>query len=440
MQRLIDNKLIKWKEHPHRKPLILQGARQVGKTWSVMNFGKNYFDGTVHLIDLEKHPDWHSLFEKDLDVTRIISEFEILLNTSIHPDKDLLFFDEIQSCPRALMALRYFYEDFPELHVIGAGSLLEFQLKNISFPVGRVQTLHIHPLSFIEFLLAVGKTAQAKLMMQSPHKLSDTVHQTLLDALRVYIFVGGMPESVMQYSKSRRMRDAFEVQTDLINTFRQDFFKYAQLADKHCLNNVLTSVAINVGRQIKYARLAEGFSNPTIKKAFNLLSMARLFQKVVSVNPPVIPFGASASEKIFKAIMLDIGLMQQLCHMPVDIEFNKTDLLSIYEGGMAEQFVGQELIAAGVDPLYYWSRDNKSSTAEVDFLIAQRGISVPVEVKSGAAGRLKSLHLFLKQHPDSPGGIVLSSAPYAELPEQHLTFLPLYYTYGLGDSEFFNPR
>ena len=382
---------------------------------------------------MEKHPDWHKLFKKDLDVTRIISELELLLNTSIKQGRDLLFFDEIQSCPRALMSLRYFYEDLPELHIIAAGSLLEFQLKDISFPVGRVQTLHMYPLSFIEFLLAAGKTAQAELLMQPPRKLSDAVHQSLLDALRVYMFVGGMPESVMRYTESGKIRDAFEVQSDLVNTFRQDFSKYTPLADKHCLNNVLTSVAVNIGRQIKYARLAENFSNPTIKKAFTLLSLAGLFQKVSSVNPPIIPFGASASEKIFKATMLDIGLMQQLCHMPINAEYNKTDLLSIYNGGMAEQFVGQELCAAGIYPLYYWSRNSKSSTAEVDFLLARNGLAVPVEVKSGTSGRLKSLHLFLKQNPDSPGGIVLSSAHYAELPDQRLTFLPLYYAYRLGN-------
>ncbi|MCK5147859.1 ATP-binding protein [bacterium] len=431
MKRIIRQQLVDWKNQKHRKPLILRGARQVGKTWSVMSFGNESFDGSVHLVDLEKHPDWHAVFEKDLDVRRIISELEFLLNSSIKPGQDLLFFDEIQSCPRALMALRYFYEDMPELHVIAAGSLLEFALKDISFPVGRVQTFTMHPLSFVEFLHAVGKPGQAELLTQPPQKLSDTVHQALLDGVRTYMFVGGMPECVQRYAESGKMRDAFTVQADLINTFRQDFLKYAPLADKQCLNAVLTSVAGRAGQQIKYARLAEGFSNPTIKKAFNLLAMARLFQKVGSVNPPVIPFGASVSETIFKTVMLDIGLMQQLCHLPVNVEFSKTDLLSIYEGGMAEQFVGQELMAAGQHPLYYWSRDSKSSTAEVDYLIAQNGLSIPVEVKSGAAGRLKSLHLFLKQYPHSPGGIVLSCAPYAELPEQKLTFLPLYYAYGL---------
>ena len=307
MDRLITQKLVEWKNQPHRKPLILRGTRQVGKTWSVMDFGKHNFGGTVHLVDLEKHPDWHGIFERNLEASRILSDLEILLNASIRPGKDMLFFDEIQSCPRAIMALRYFYEEVPELHVIAAGSLLEFAVQDISFPVGRVQTLNMHPMGFVEFLQATGKTKSAELLTQAPQKLSDTVHQALLEELRLYMFVGGMPESVQRYVENGRIRDAFEVQIELVNTFRQDFSKYAPLADKQCLNAVLSSVARNVGRQIKYARLAEGFTNPTIKKAFSLLSLAQLFRKVSSVNPPVIPFGASASDSRFKAVLVDIG-------------------------------------------------------------------------------------------------------------------------------------
>jgi len=432
MDRIITQKLVHWKNHPHRKPLLLRGARQVGKTWSVVDFGKHHFEGTVHLVDLEKHPDWHGIFDRNLDATRILSELELLLSASIRQGKDLLFFDEIQSCPRAITALRYFYEAFPHLHVIAAGSLLEFAMQDISFPVGRVQTMNMYPMGFVEFLGATGKGNWSDLLVQAPRKLPDTVHQSLLEALRHYLFVGGMPESVQRYVETRRIRDAFGVQRELVNTFCQDFSKYAPRADKHCLNAVFSSVARSVGRQIKYARLAEGYSNPTIKKAFNLLSQAQLFRKVSSVNPPVIPFGASASASKFKAVFVDIGLMQQLCGMPVEMEFGRSDLLAIYDGAMAEQFVGQELLVAGETTLYYWAREAKSSTAEVDYLLAKRGRTVPVEVKSGSAGRLRSLHLFLNQYRDSPVGYVLSGAPYAELPEQQLVFLPLYYAYTLG--------
>ena len=411
---------------------MLRGARQVGKTWSVMDFGRQYFEGTVHLLDLEKHPEWHRIFDRNLEVSRICSELEILLNAPIVPGKDLLFFDEIQSCPRAVMALRYFYEEMPQLHIIAAGSLLEFAIRDVSFPVGRIHMLHMNPMGFIEFLWATGKSKAAEAILDVPRKLPDAVHEALLEELRHYLFVGGMPECVRRYSETRRMRDAFEVQSDLVNSFRQDFSKYAPLADKRCLNAVLAATAQYVGRRIKYARMADGFSNPTIKKAFELLQSAQLIRKVGSVNPPAIPFGASVSEKQFKALMVDIGLMQHLCNLPVDVEFQKPDLLSIHEGAMAEQFVGQEFLAAGQNELYYWTRKAKSSTAEVDFILAKEGQVSPVEVKSGSSGRLKSLHLFLKQYVDSLPGYVLSCAPFAELPDQKLVFLPLYFAYKLA--------
>jgi predicted AAA+ superfamily ATPase len=432
VNRLITQKLLNWKNKEHLKPLLLRGARQVGKTWSVMDFGRQYFEGSVHLVDLEKHPEWHQVFDRNLEASRIRSELEILLNAPIIPGKDLLFFDEIQSCPRAIMGLRYFFEEMPQLHVIAAGSLLEFALRDISFPVGRIQILHMNPMGFIEFLLATGKFKAAEALLDVPKRLPDAVHEALLEEVRRYLFVGGMPECVRRYSETGRMRDAFEVQSDLVNTFRQDFSKYAPLADKRCLNAVLASAAQHVGRQIKYARMADGFSNPTIKKAFELLQLARVIRKVGSVNPPAIPFGASVSEKRFKALLADIGLMQHLCSLPVGVEFRKPDLLSIYEGAMAEQFAGQEFLAAGQTELYYWAREAKSSTAEVDYILAREGRVLPVEVKSGSSGRLKSLHGFLNRYKESPQGIVLSCAPYAELPDQKLVFLPLYFAYALA--------
>ena len=434
MYRLLTEKLLRWKSSSHRKPLMLRGARQVGKTWLVKDFGTKAMPGQMHLIDLEKHPEWHLIFEKDLDVNRIVAELELLLNVKINQGQDLLFLDEIQSCPRAIMALRYFYEDMPGLHVIAAGSLLEFTLNDISFPVGRLQIMHVSPLNFMEFLKAIGKTQLADLIVKPPESLPLTIHNKLIDLLRLYFFVGGMPECVGRYAENERLRDVFEVQSDLIATFRQDFSKYAPLADKQCLNTVLTSVARQVGRQIKYARLSDGFSHPTIKKAFKLLTLAQVIHKVSSVNPPEVPFGATISEKNFKSLLLDIGLMQQICNIPMDIEYGKSDLLSIYEGSMAEQFVGQEFISAGELPLYYWSRNAKSSTAEVDYLLTEKGMPLPVEVKSGPSGRLKSLHLFLKEYPRSQRGIVLSGAPFARLPEQNLEFWPLYYAYSLGNS------
>jgi len=432
MERFIIKKLLEWKNRKNRKPLILRGARQVGKTWSVIDLGKRHFDGTVHVVDLEQHPDWHRIFEGDLVAKRMLSELEIVLNARIQPGKDLLFIDEVQSCPRALMALRYFYEEMPELHVIAAGSLLEFAMRDISFPVGRVQIINMFPMTFAEFLLAAGKTLAAEVILSPPQKQPESVHKMLLDELRQYMFVGGMPESVKAYIETGKISEALVVQSDLINAFRQDFSKYSKQVDKRCLNAVLTSMARSIGQQIKYSHLAEGYSNPTIKKAFELLCLAQLIRKVSAASPAGLPLGAYVRERKFKALLLDIGLMQNLCGMPIDVEYTKADLLSIYHGAMAEQFVGQELVAAGQDEIYYWSREAKSSSAEVDFLIVQNNQIFPVEVKSGSTGRLKSLHLLLDTYPNVPHGIVFSGAHYSQLPEQKLVFMPLYYAYGAG--------
>lgn len=429
MKRVINEKLCHWKNSKRRKPLILRGARQVGKTWSVRAFGNEHFEGSVHGVDLEQHADWHRIFEGDLVVKRILSELEIVLNTRIVPGRDLLFLDEIQSCQRAIMALRYFYEECPQLHVIAAGSLLEFAVKKLSFPVGRVQFLNMFPMSFAEYLMATNKDVAADIVLSAPISQPDSVHSMILEELRRYMFIGGMPESVQSYANTGSLRDAFEVQAEIANAYKEDFSKYAPYSDKRCLNAVFSSVARNVGRQIKYTHLAEGYTNPTVKKAFDLLCLAQVVHKVPAASPSGLPLGSTASARKFKALMIDIGLMQHLCGMPADVEYARPDLLAIYRGAAAEQFVGQEMMAAGQSELYYWARQARSSTAEVDFLMVIKNRICPVEVKNGASGRLRSMHLLLSTFHDCPGGYVFSSAPYAELPEQKLTYLPLYYAY-----------
>lgn len=426
MKRFIVDKLLQWHNDPKRKPLILRGARQVGKTWAVKEFAGQQFQGRIHLVDFEKYPDLHEIFAKNLDTKRILSELELVLNRTIAPGNDLLFFDEVQSCPRAIMSLRYFFEDSPELAIIAAGSLLEFALAEISFPVGRVQFINLYPMTFAEFLFATGKNLMAQRLLSDPLEQSDNIHQLFLEKLRLYFFIGGMPECVKTYCDNGKLGDVFAVQENLIQAYRADFAKYAPYSDKRCLNAVLTNTAKAVGNQIKYSHLADSFSSPTNKKAFDLLNMAQVVRKIPSTSAAGLPLGASASERKFKALVLDIGLMQSLCGLSVNDQIFNKDLLSIYNGALAEQFVGQELLAYGNDQLYYWARDAKSSRAEVDFLLENKGEIIPLEVKSGAAGRLKSLHLLLKSYPNIAQGYVLSQKSYSVLPEQKLTFLPLY--------------
>lgn len=429
VKRLITAKLIEWKAQHGRKPLIIRGARQVGKSYTITDFGKKYFEGEVHIINFEKRPDWKSVFDKNFETNRIISELEILTNKRINKGKDLLFFDEIQECPNAILALRYFYEEMPELHIIGAGSLLEFALQDISFPVGRVQLLNMNPLNFYEFLMATGKEILAETILKEPMVLSNNIHDVLLDEIKKYFFIGGMPECIMKYIETGHFTDVFDIQFDLLATFRQDFSKYAKFTDKRCLNSVLDSVSKKVGNQIKYSHLAEGFTNPTIKKAFELLETARLFKRVCSSTPEGIPLSANKSDKNFKVIMLDIGLLSCLSGLSVSTEFNKTNLLSIFRGTMAEQFVGQELISAHHNDLFYWQRQAKNSTAEIDFLIEKQNTIIPIEVKSGVSGSLKSMHLLLNQYQNVDKGFVFSEATYGNITEQKLVFLPLYYVF-----------
>lgn len=405
---------------------IIHGARQVGKTYSVRSLGQEYFEEFAR-IDLERNPRWHRIFDGDLDAQRMLAELRVVLDKAIEPGKTLLFFDEVQSCPNAILALRYLYEEFPGLHVIAAGSLLDFSLSEISFPVGRVQFLEMYPMLFAEYLWALGKDRSAELVLSEPHRVGDAIHESLLADLKDYFFVGGMPESVRVYVEGHSIRDSRAVHRELCESYRHDFAKYAPRSDPYCLDAVFAGAARQVGSKIKYTNLAEGFTGPKIKRAFEVLTKARVVQKVSSANPAGLPLGPIASPRRFKALMVDIGLMQHLRGIPIDLEYGKSDLLKLHEGDMAELFVGQEMMESQGGELYYWSRQAKSSTAEVDFLAVVDGSIVPLEVKSGPSGRLRSLHLLLETYPNCDRAFVFSSGPFAELPEHKLTFLPLYY-------------
>ena len=241
-----------------------------------------------------------------------------------------------------------------------------------------------------------------------------------------YFIVGGMPESVGTFVDTGSFVEAINIQTDLLATYRRDFSKYAGHADKRCLNSVLTAVAQRTGEQIQYSKLDENFTNPTIKKAFELLETARLFSKVRAASPAGLPLGASVSEKKFKTVFLDIGLLSNLSGFYSDKTISKQKFTSAYNGKMAEQFVGQELLASTNRELYYWSRDARGSSAETDYLIEEEGKIIPIEVKSGKSGSLKSLHLLLDSFPDINMAYVFTEDKYGELREQRIKFIPLF--------------
>jgi hypothetical protein len=431
MKRMAEKQVLEWKDSARRKPLIIRGARQVGKTWLVENFLAKHFDSFIK-IDLEKRRDIHSYFDGNLDPKTILVYLELEAGRII-PGKTLLFFDEIQACPRAIMALRYFYEQMPELHVIAAGSLLEFAFGEISIPVGRVQYLYMHPMTFYEYLLAMDKESMAEFMLKSPSEVDPEIQKKILNELKSYFFVGGMPECIKTYRDSNSMIEAFTVQSEILDSFRDDFSKYSPKIDITCLDAVFLNVAKGIGEQLKYTRLDAGHSGQMNHKAFDLLVKAKIIHKIPACDPSGLPLGATANQKKFKAIMLDIGLLQRICQVPVELELRQENLLAMYRGILAEQFVAQELLAKDGSALYYWARDVRGSSAEVDYLAVRQGTIYPVEVKSGAGGSLKSLHLMLEKYINCPEGIVLYSGTYKELPEQKLTFMPLYCAATISD-------
>ncbi|MBM4355051.1 MAG: ATP-binding protein [Deltaproteobacteria bacterium] len=433
MRRLVDAVLDAWGRSLRRKPLIVRGARQVGKTWSVLDFGKRSLENVVH-VNFERSPGLCPVFDGELDMRRVVSDLEALTGTSIRPGKSLLFLDEIQACPRAMVSLRYFKEQLPKLHVVGAGSLLEFAARDISFPVGRVQFLEMFPMTFAEFLWARGKAKAAEVVLKTPSATGEALHAFLMSEMRAYVQVGGMPEAVSVYASSGSLREAGEVQREIVESYRADFSKYAPLADKSCLRNVMTSVARSVGQQVKYSRLAEGFSNATIHRAFDLLCLARVARRVRSASPAGLPFEAHASQKVFKALFVDVGLMHQVCGIGPEQHLAGGDLLDLFRGAVAEQFVGQELLAAKGSDLFYWARPQRSSSAEVDFLISSQGGIVPVEVKSGAAGRLRSLDLLMREYPNCTSALVFSSSRSHQRTSRGVGFLPLYFAFSASST------
>ena len=294
MLRFIDNDLRRWQEGTRRKPLILRGARQVGKTLSLKELGKKRFESLV-LVDLERNQSLRQLFDGDLKVRSICSDLEVILQQKITPGKTLLFFDEIQACPRAITALHYFYEKMPELHVVAAGSLLEFALDESSFSVGRVQFLNLYPLCFAEYLEAIGNAPAAAAVPGDPAEISPAVHDLLREELKRYFFIGGMPAAVNAYLENNSLRDAFEVHKEIAEAYRMDFAKYTPRVDRFCLDSVFTSLSQHIGKQIKYARLGEGYNNPTLKKAFDALCLAQIARRVPSVDPSGLPLGSTAS-------------------------------------------------------------------------------------------------------------------------------------------------
>jgi uncharacterized protein len=417
------NTLIAWKDKLNRKPLIINGARQVGKSWLVKYFGENYFSNDIVIINFEKQRDLHIIFTQNFDVNRIISELQLVLGVSIVKGKTLVFFDEIQSCSEALGSLRYFYEDMPDLHVIAAGSLLDFEFRDQPYPVGRVEIMNLYPMTFTEFLVANNKEPLAGFLKQTPKEIPESVENILSEQLQLYFIIGGMPECVKYYIDTQDFTGIKDIQNNLLYTYEQDFKKYKPNINTDCLQDIIENITKLIGNQIIYTKLSDRFTIPTIKKGVDLLKTARLIDSVPNVSIAGLPL--TPSGKQFKTFFLDIGLLIRKRQIEYASLYTKRQLTSAFEGVLAEQFVAQQILAHTNDHLFYWSRTEPGANSEIDFIVVQEGRIIPVEVKAGGSGSLKSLHYLLEKYPHIEKGVVYSLAKQGVIDK--INFLPIYY-------------
>lgn len=428
MKRLIDYHLQAWKADPCRMPLLLRGARQIGKTFSVRQLGRSFSEFVE--INLEDAPETHIVFAKNLDPERMIAELSAIIKKPINPGKTLLFIDEIQVVPRAITALRYFYEKMPELHVIAAGSLLDFAIEQEGIPVGRVQSLYMFPLSFAEFLVALDYNLLLKeiLVHENGKEMSEVLHNKALALLGDYLALGGMPRVIQLWKETKKPLDGAKIQTTILDSYRQDFDKYARTRQIKYVELVFKSIPICLGRKFKYSLIEGDYRKRELAPALDLLVTAGIAHKIFHSAGQGAPLGAQIDPQDYKVIFLDVALAQVLLDLDVAGWFSDPRAEFVNKGAVIEAFIGQEMLAYD-DPhtkknLYYWHRETRGSEAEVDYLMQSKSSIIPVEVKSGAGSTLKSLQLFLESHAASPHGLRFSTQNYSEY--QNIKSFPLY--------------
>lgn len=413
MKRDILNTLHAWKASDDHKPLLLRGARQVGKTHAVETFGESF--SSFVSINLEYETKYQPCFDK-MQPEEIVDSISLLKQMPIIPGETLLFIDEIQACPKAIEALRYFREQMPALHVIAAGSLLEFALhkENLSMPVGRIEYLYMHPCHFNEFLDALSPLNMAERLQlcSLDNPFNEIEHNEYLRLFKQYMAIGGMPEAVANYQRNQRLYDIQRVQRSILQTYRDDFGKYSSKASLTHIQTVFDKTPGMVGSQVRYHKFDPDSRSRELKHAIQCLEYAGVIKRIVATSASGLPLATTTNEKKFKLQFLDVGLVQ--CVSELGEELLHGDIDQLKGGSLAEQVVGQ-LLLSYQDPylspqLYYWARESSGSTAEVDFIMNISGIIVPIEVKAGAVGRLKSLRVLMEER-DLPLGVKISSAP-----------------------------
>jgi len=437
MKRKIEQEFKFWISEPERKPLLLRGARQVGKTFSARLLGKSfkYFAE----VNFEEKPDARVFFKDALSAKPICEKLSAFLGVPITPGETLLFFDEVQSCPEVLASLRYFYDQMPGLHVVVAGSLLEFALQKIpSLGVGRLTSRFMYPLNFPEFLEAIGEGALLSVINDADYSnpVDLPFHRKLVDCLRTYMLVGGMPAAVKAYIDAHDFLRVMNVLDDLILTFMDDFGKYHRRIPVERLNETFRSVAVQTGGKFVCAAVDREAKSTAVLNALDLLVKAGLVHLVCQSKATGLPLGANTVGKRFKAILFDPGIHQRLAGLDLAEYMTADDVSLVNKGSMAELMTGLHM-AACQSPhrrpeLYYWHREERGADAEVDYVI-QRGSSiVPVEVKAGVRGGMQSMRVFLKER-GIQRGMRISLENFGRLADADI--LPLYAVHRIYDQD-----
>ena len=406
LQRKEINELKMWAEQTSHKPIVIRGARQVGKSTLVREFARSERYSLVE-VNFERNPELREAF-MFRDPVRVLATLTLMTGKTLVAGSSLLFLDEIQAAPEALATLRYFHEELPGLHVVAAGSLLEFALADTRFsmPVGRVEYMHLGPMDFEDFLIAMGHTELAyhlrgiSLSDMGRAPIPEPVHRKYLDLLNQFCVVGGLPEAISGYAGSGEFTEVSRIQQSIVATYRDDFNKYSQGRLRGRVQAVFDALPGMVGRKFKYVAVSRDHRAAELADALAHLCMARVASKVHHTSANGVPLAAEINERRFKCLYMDVGLMCAALHLNV-LELGRQDPTLVNSGAVAEQFIGQHLLHAGpryeTPTLYYWAREARNAAAEVDYLMTPGRRVVPVEIKAGKTGTLRSLHQFLKE-------------------------------------------
>lgn len=413
--RNIDVELLKWKESPRRKPLLVRGARQVGKSWAIRHLGESF---KYYLeINLEKERDLCRLFEEISDVQELSQRLGAVHNVHVIPGETLLFIDEIQNCPAALKSLWFFKENFPDLHVVAAGSLLEFALNEMpAYGVGRIRSVFMYPMSFKEFLLARGKEMWVEAISRADWEqpVEESLHSRLVSEFRSFLMVGGMPASVSAWVETQDYAACQDEQNDIQQSYYDDFAKYARKVDSQLLRSTLAAVVRQSGKKFVYSKVEGGYKAEEVKEGLRLLRDAGIIIPVQMSSANGLPLGAQVNPKFIRYDYLDTGLLLRVLAMNYDDDRELTRLILageapelVNKGIVAELTAGLELMKSSNPQsryeLFYWENLERNATSEVEYVIAKSAKCLPIEVKAGTSGKMKSLRLFMNKKNISAG-------------------------------------